>query len=258
MKAPLAPKNKVWQHKINQIGGWLSKEEGLLLYHLALVQSGKGVIVEIGSFHGKSTIYLGSAARETGCGKIYAIDPHVGEVHKGKKEYQSSFQQFTQNINKFDLSKWITPLRSTSMAAYKTWSKTVSLLFIDGLHDRESVLQDIRWINMLQENGVVAFHDALCPFPDVFNVIKEKIFNSGQFRYISFTNSIIYAVKGKPLSVYETFILYYNTSLLILTGELWHSNVSESLKIFLVSTLKKCILKEKVLDENFNKFSFVK
>ena len=42
-------------------GGWLNEAEGLLLYRLARNCSGKGVIVEIGSWKGRSTIWLGQA-----------------------------------------------------------------------------------------------------------------------------------------------------------------------------------------------------
>jgi predicted O-methyltransferase YrrM len=63
---------------VDNIDGWLFEREGELLYDLAKNCTGKGVIVEIGSWKGKSTIWLGKGSKRGKKVLIYAIDPHTG------------------------------------------------------------------------------------------------------------------------------------------------------------------------------------
>ena len=65
--------------------GWLSDREGEILYNLAKNCKGKGVIVEIGSWEGKSTIWIGSGSKNGNKVKIYAIDPHTGSSEHQKE-----------------------------------------------------------------------------------------------------------------------------------------------------------------------------
>ena len=68
---------------IQHIDGWLTDEEAKLLYKLA--KNCKGVIVEIGSWKGKSTICMAKGSKAGNNVKIYAIDPHVGSSEHKKK-----------------------------------------------------------------------------------------------------------------------------------------------------------------------------
>jgi predicted O-methyltransferase YrrM len=61
------------------VPGWLTDAEGELLFNLAKSCSGKGVIVEIGSWKGKSTIWMARGSQAGHGVKIYAIDPHEGD-----------------------------------------------------------------------------------------------------------------------------------------------------------------------------------
>ncbi|MCS6951010.1 MAG: class I SAM-dependent methyltransferase, partial [bacterium] len=66
-----------------KVEGWLTVEEGELLYQLARACKGKGVIVEIGSFKGKSTIWLAKGSLAGAGVRVFAIDPHTGsEEHR--------------------------------------------------------------------------------------------------------------------------------------------------------------------------------
>src|SRR6185312_12113676 len=62
---------------IADIPGWLTDEEGEALYELARGCSGSGVIVEIGSWKGKSTVCLGLGSQAGKSVPIYAVDPHA-------------------------------------------------------------------------------------------------------------------------------------------------------------------------------------
>src|SRR5436305_15309889 len=62
---------------IADVPGWLTDEEGEALYDLARACTGRGMIVEIGSWKGKSTICLGLGSRAGASVPAYAVDPHA-------------------------------------------------------------------------------------------------------------------------------------------------------------------------------------
>ena len=74
-----------------EIDGWLTLKEGKLLYNLSK-KNDNGVIVEIGSWKGKSTIYLAHGSKNGKKNKVYAIDPHEGLTEVYSKE-KSTFKE---------------------------------------------------------------------------------------------------------------------------------------------------------------------
>src|SRR5450756_904266 len=131
------------------IDGWLFEAETVLLYELARQADPKGVIVEIGSWKGKSTVCMAKGAEAGKSAKIYAIDPHIGsEEHHvdGKKVW--TFDQFKANIARMGVADRITPIVKTSVAAAKDFDQPVSLIFIDGAHDFDSVKEDLSLIHI--------------------------------------------------------------------------------------------------------------
>lgn len=109
--------------------GFLSKPEGMLLYRLARECNGKGEIVEIGSWKGRSTIWLAQGSRDGKGKNIVAIDPHVSyeEMPEG-----NSFEEFNENLKKAGVKDIVKPLVKTSEAAAKNFNEKVSLVFVDG------------------------------------------------------------------------------------------------------------------------------
>jgi hypothetical protein len=86
---------------IADVEGYLTEQEGLLLYELDSDCTAPGVIVEIGSWKGRSTscLALGSKA---GIGKtIYAMDPHTGSPeHWAAFGVVSTFDDFAANVRR--------------------------------------------------------------------------------------------------------------------------------------------------------------
>src|SRR3989337_2786998 len=84
---------------VDKVDGWLTDKEGELLYNLAKNCTGEGVIVEIGSWQGKSTIWLGRGSKKGNNITIYAIDPHTGASEQ-KERYGNvwTFEEFKKNI----------------------------------------------------------------------------------------------------------------------------------------------------------------
>jgi MMP 1-O-methyltransferase len=135
---------------IADVPGWLTDEEGEALYELARACSGKGVIVEIGSWKGKSTVCLGLGSRAGASVPVYAVDPHA--------DYR--FGDFKDNVERAGIQELVRPVASLSQAAADGFDEPIELLFVDGSHEYHLVLEDFeKWVPKVVEGGWVAFHD---------------------------------------------------------------------------------------------------
>ena len=159
---------------IRSVEGWLRDEEAELLIHLTrrAVVEHAAAVVEIGSFCGKSTIVLARAAKTTGVdARIYAIDPHQGEVGAddtiaGVERLRPTFDRFLHNIEGAGVADAIEPIRRRSYEV--PWRRPIGLLFVDGLHDYASVARDFfHFEPYLEHGGYVAFHDYGDDYPGV-------------------------------------------------------------------------------------------
>jgi predicted O-methyltransferase YrrM len=135
-------------------------ESAWLLYGLARSIRPR-VCVEIGSAQGKSACYLGTALRENGFGKLYAIDPHTATDWNDEGSIDT-YNIMKDNIRKFGLDDSIEIIRETSDEAAKRWDRPIDLLFIDGDHSYEGVRRDWETFSrFLTEFGVTVFHDTM-------------------------------------------------------------------------------------------------
>jgi predicted O-methyltransferase YrrM len=135
---------------IARVPGWLTDEEGEALYELARRCTGRGVIVEIGSWKGKSTICLGVGSRAGNSVRIFAIDPHA--------DYR--FGDFKANVERAGIADLVTPIASLSQPAADDFHEPIELLFVDGSHEEALVREDFdKWVPKVVEGGWVAFHD---------------------------------------------------------------------------------------------------
>ena len=122
---------------IADVPGWLTDEEGEALYELARSCTGRGVIVEIGSWKGKSTICLGLGSKAGESVRIYAIDPHAG--------YR--FGDFKTNMEHAGITELVRPIASLSQSAADIFEEPIELLFVDGSHEYDLVLEDFeKWV----------------------------------------------------------------------------------------------------------------
>lgn len=158
------------------VKGFLHPDEGARLYQLARECAASGPCLEVGSYCGKSTVYLGSACRERGQ-LLFAVDHHRGsEEHQPGEEYHDpdlldprsgrfdSLGEFRHTLLRAGLEATVVPLVTDSASAARYWRAPLSLVFIDGGHSREAALTDYRcWAGHVQPGGVLAIHDL---FPD--------------------------------------------------------------------------------------------
>lgn len=163
LRLPVAPES---------VKGFLEAEEGERLYQLALAASERGPCLEVGSYCGKSTLYLGVACRERDQ-LLYAVDHHRGsEEHQPGEAYHDdelldersgrmdSFRAFRDTLARADLENTVVPLVAPSSMAGRHWLHPLALVFIDGGHSREAALSDYRvWSPHVQSGGVLAIHD---------------------------------------------------------------------------------------------------
>lgn len=166
----------------NSIDGWLSIQEGVFLYKLAGRLGENTVVVEIGSWHGKSTIWLASAIKDKKNANLYAVDPHRGSPEKdGEFNRVNTFDIFNQNIQRAGVAEKIIPLRKTSLRAAATFPEKADIVFIDGSHLFADVKKDFfAWKKKLKRGGWIVLHDATV-LPGPWRVAKNYLLKSTDF-----------------------------------------------------------------------------
>lgn len=167
-----------------ELSGLVSEVEGQMLAELAGLVDPPRVIVEIGSYTGKSTCFLAVAASEP----VYAIDlwdlllPGEKKKRRNKHKYAVKFNStaardvFTQRTGGLNN---VIPVRADSREVSKIWTQPIGLLFIDGAHDFASVKADYDgFAGFVWRGGYLAMHDAT-PGSRVDKVIEQVIVPSG-------------------------------------------------------------------------------
>ena len=162
----------------NSIKGFIEDKEGEALYKYALEYSKKGNCLEIGSYCGKSALYIGSAVKKNSK-LLYSIDHHQGsEEQQPGEEYHdpelinetgdgiNTLPFFIDTLDKSDLKETVIPIISSSQEAFEGLDGPFSMIFIDGGHSKEAALTDYKlWSSKLIKGGLLAIHDVF-PNPD--------------------------------------------------------------------------------------------
>lgn len=152
--------------------GFMPPEEGALLHRVARERLPHGPALEVGTYCGKSAVYLGAAAREVG-GTVFTVDHH-----RGSEENQAGWEHhdptvvdpelgvmdtlptFRRTIARAGLEDEVVAVvgRSTTVAAH--WRTPLSLLFIDGGHGEQPARDDFEsWAHWVMPDGLFAIHD---------------------------------------------------------------------------------------------------
>jgi predicted O-methyltransferase YrrM len=166
---------------IDATEGWLPKADAEFLFDAArAAERCEGVIVEIGSYKGRSAVALALA----GTSQVYCIDTFTDVTGRGGEIYPNSVADFLRNIASAGLTDRVTPIVSTSKLAREGWgidhnfpvAFPIKLLFIDGDHAYESVKQDYElWSPLVVTGGWVIFHDYTKPYPGVRKFVDEFV-----------------------------------------------------------------------------------
>ena len=188
------------------VKGFLAEDEGLKLYELGLEACRLGPCLEIGSFCGKSTVYLGTACKK-GNSTLFTIDHHRGseeqqpgqlyfdpEIFDSLKGFINSFPLLQETLKKASLEDNVVPMITQSGVAARNWATPLGLVFIDGGHSYETAFSDFRsWSPHLLPRGFLVFHDI---YPDPakggqapFEVYKMAL-GSGNYAELPMVNSL--------------------------------------------------------------------
>jgi predicted O-methyltransferase YrrM len=170
--------------------GWLTEAEGEALFRLASQCRPPGVIVEVGSFLGKSTTWIALGTRSGSGLKVCAVDP--------QSRQPGTYEVFTRNVRAAGIEGTVVPYVMTSADAASKIDDDVVFAFIDGSHLYEDVKLDVKlWYPKVVKGGYMAFHDALCNgAKGVHDAVKEDVYESGRFRNVRFVGSLVICQKG--------------------------------------------------------------
>ena len=176
---------------VADIDGWLTPGESALLFDLARRCPANAVVVEIGSWRGKSTVLLASGVRSSG-GRVFAIDPHEGTTAGIPS---AGVAALTANLERAGVSDAVTPIVARSADAAATFDRPIDLLFIDGDHAEASARRDIGdWLPKVVPGGRVAFHDIVNPIvPGARRALIAALWRSHRLGRVGFVDSIAYA-----------------------------------------------------------------
>jgi predicted O-methyltransferase YrrM len=173
------------------IEGWLSDAQGRVLMRLAAAATGRGAIVEIGSWKGRSTVWLAAGAKLAGR-RVYAIDRHTDSR---EDPTANTFSEFLTNIERTGVADAVEPLVMSSTDAAARVPEAVELLFIDGDHSFAGVLSDAEtWLPRVVEGGMVLFHDvATAGYGGPRRVFRQQVCRSARFAEIRRIGSMMIA-----------------------------------------------------------------
>ncbi len=159
-------------------------DEGEALLHAA-VRAGRSwegrgarsaVMVEIGAWCGKSTLYLGAAAEATGA-VLFSVDHHRGseENQVGWEHHDAdlvdpldgrldTLPHWRRAVDGAGLDRTVVGVVGDSAVVAACWGTSIALCFIDGGHGEEPAWADFRgWTPHVATGGWLAIHDV---FPD--------------------------------------------------------------------------------------------
>ena len=156
--------------------GFMPPDEGLALYETAVAYGRVGPILEVGTYCGKSTVYLGAAARETVTVAV-TVDHHHGseELQPGWEHHDptlvdpttgrmDTLPTFRKTIAAAGLEEHVVAIVGESATVAALWGTPLGMVFIDGGHAEDSAQADYDgWAPHVLPGGALVFHDI---FPD--------------------------------------------------------------------------------------------
>ncbi len=173
---------------IDQFEGLLVEGQEWWLYNTSYNQTNDAVIVEIGSFKGRSTACLALGCVGT-AKRVYAIDTFNG--NDSDFHQRNFFDQFQANISSLNLDRYVHPIVGLSTEAAPGWDKPIDFIFIDGSHEYNDVLADFEnFYPHVKPGGIIAFHDVTEGWPGVVRCWNEaashRLSNIGRCTTIAF------------------------------------------------------------------------
>ena len=179
---------------VADVDGWMSPGQGATLFDAAARCPNDGLIVEIGSFRGRSTIVLATAADPSV--EVIAIDPHAGndrgpqEIDGFEDEAADDHTVFTENLTAAGVADRVRHVREFSDTALELVDGEIDVLYIDGAHRYAPARADIRaWGARVGDGGTMLIHDSFSSIGVTLAILRELVFGA-RFRYVGRARSM--------------------------------------------------------------------
>ncbi|MEX0848415.1 MAG: class I SAM-dependent methyltransferase [Ilumatobacteraceae bacterium] len=176
------------------VEGWMSPDQARRLYDAAARTSAGDQIVEIGSFRGRSTVVLSSAA-PAGV-TVVAIDPHAGndrgpqEIEGFAAEAAGDHEVFNANLAAAGVADRVTHLRMFSDVAHGEVEGAIAVLYVDGAHRFAPARTDIRdWGARVSDGGTLLIHDSFSSVGVTLAILRE-LMPGKRWRYVGRARSM--------------------------------------------------------------------
>jgi len=190
------------------IDGWLSIDEAIEIYDLAQSLPIDGpVVVEIGSWLGKSSLVLAKGLIGKHSARLFCIDPFNADGDPPSalayRRRMSSLdelllERFVGNMRRNRVLCMIEILQGYSYEFAESFSRKIDLLFIDGNHDYDAVLKDFNdWSSLVKHGGFIVFHDVVDRegVDGPWRAVQEKIVDNPEWKDCRFAGLLFSARK---------------------------------------------------------------
>jgi hypothetical protein len=169
----------------DRVPGWLTKDQGRLLFDEAAAAGPGARLLEIGSHQGRSTVLLGQVALAAG-GEVIAIDPFVeGRLFGGL----STREKFRANLERAGVATVVRQVEEYSTRARPLWTEGVALVYVDGKHDVWTFSDDLRWRGFLPPGASILVHDAFSSIGVTLGILL-RVLPAGDLAYVGRTGSM--------------------------------------------------------------------
>jgi hypothetical protein len=179
---------------LDGVEGWLTDDQARRLHAAAAAVAPPGRIVEIGSFRGRSTIALASAAPEAV--EVVAIDPHAGtdrgpqEIETDAATGETDHERFLANLARAGVRGRVRHVRSFSQDALAEVEGDIDVLYVDGAHRYRPARDDIvAWGARVAPGGTMLIHDAFSSIGVTLAILRRLVWGGG-FAYVGRTGSL--------------------------------------------------------------------
>jgi len=196
-----------WIRIARRIDGWLTDKEANALFELTRDRAPQrdAVVVELGTWLGKSSVLLAAGLRHKQNPRLFCVDPFGSDENPACHEQNyaplisemrwSLEEGFHRNIRRCGFSHMVHAKKGYSFEVIRSWAEPIDILFIDASHGYDAVHRDVQqWAKFLKIGGTIALHDVSPNWPGPSRVMAEDL-QPPDFEDLEQADSLTWAVK---------------------------------------------------------------
>ena len=179
---------------MSEVEGWLTAAQAERLRERAATVTAGGLVVEIGSFRGRSTIAMASVLGDGA--RLVAIDPHAGgdrgpqEIAPEADRGDADHAAFVANLEAAGVSDRVEHVRLESSSAHGSVRDEIDVLYVDGAHRFGPARDDlVRWGARVRDGGAMLVHDSFSSIGVTLATLSAITLGSS-WRYVGRTGSL--------------------------------------------------------------------